>query len=204
MEVRPLSIDVSSVDSSSKSSEKVDAKSKRDAEAIASIANPEPRADSSSVNFQDLYKSLTITAKEIVDKINEKLSASLPDGVQSLKPEDVTPEATADRIVKGVVGLYSIYAKQNKGLEGEDLLISFIDTVKSGIDAGYSDAIGILENLGAFQYDGVREGLAKTRSLIDEKLAKFETEKRSELGLAPPKDAAPPKAPSPTEQVATA
>ena len=161
------------------------------------------RADSSSVNFQDLYKSLTITAKEIVDKINEKLSASLPDGVQSLKPEDVTPEATADRIVKGVVGLYSIYAKQNKGLEGEDLLISFIDTVKSGIDAGYSDAIGILENLGAFHYDGVREGLAKTRSLIDEKLAKFETEKRSELGLAPHKDTAPPKATSTTDKDAT-
>ena len=204
MEVRPLSADVSSVDASSKSSDKVDAKAKRDSDAIAALSNPEPKSDSSSVNFQDLYKSLTITAKEIVDKINEKLGASLPDGVQSLKPEDVTPEATADRIVKGVVGLYSIYAKQNKGLEGEDLLISFIDTVKSGIDSGYSDAIGILENLGAFQYDGVREGLAKTRSLIDEKLAKFETEKRSELGLAPAKDATPPAAPSPTEQVATA
>ena len=139
--------------------------------------------DKVSVNFQDLYKSLSITAKAVVDKINEQLGEFLPNGVQSLKPEDVTPEATADRIVAGTTAFFDAYAKQHKNLEGEELIDSFMAEIRKGIGTGYDDAVNILEGLGAFNYDGVKDGIEKTKSLIEEKLIAFENLKRKELGL---------------------
>ncbi len=133
-------------------------------------------------SFQELYQSLSLTAKEIVDKINEQLKTVLPDGVQSLTPEQVTPEATADRIVSGVTAFFDIYAKQNKNLQGSELVDSFIAEVTRGVNTGYGDAVKILEGVGAFKVDGVKDGIEKTRTLIDEKLAAFGELKKKELG----------------------
>lgn len=164
--------------------------SSSDAILISSISDsPSPsKGDTTSLDFRELYKSLSLTAKQIVDAINEKIKVQLPEGVQSLKPEDVTPDKTAERIVTGVVGLYDIYAKQHKDLEGEELLNSFLDTVRGGIDKGYSDAVDILEGLGAFQFDGVRDGIEQTKVLIEDKLQRFADQKRKEMGILPPDD----------------
>ncbi len=134
-------------------------------------------------NFQALYESLSLTAKEIVDKINEQLKVALPNGVQSLTPEEVTPEATAERIVSGVTAFFDTYAKRNKNLEGEELISKFLSEVKRGVDQGYGDAFSFLKGIGAFEVEGVQSGIEKTRSLIDEKFAAFEAQKRKELGL---------------------
>lgn len=142
-------------------------------------------ASSTGPDFQQLYQALSLTAREIVDKINEQIKVSLPAGVQSLKPEDVTPEATAERIVTGVTAFFDIYAKQHKNLQGEDLVNSFLSEVRKGVDKGYSEAFDILKSLGAFKFEGVQEGIEKTKSLIDQKLEVFGNEKKKELGTAP-------------------
>lgn len=139
--------------------------------------------DKSDINFQDLYKSLSITAQKIIDKLNELLKEKIPQGIQSLKPEDVTPEATADRIVTGTTAFFDVYTKQHPHLQTEELLNDFLDTVRGGIQSGYDDAVNILEGLGAFEFDGVKEGVEKTKRLIDEKLKAFEIAKRKEFGL---------------------
>lgn len=137
---------------------------------------------------EELYKSLTLTADEIVAKINEQLKIELPEGVQSLKPEEVTPEATADRIVKGVTAFFDIFAKQNSSLDAEALLNKFMSEIRKGVEQGYGEAIDILRGLGAFEFAGVEEGVRTTKVLIDEKLAVYEKKKREELGLAPQGD----------------
>ena len=147
------------------------------------IATIPTSSDSVDLNFQDLYKSLSITSKQIVDKLNEYLKADLPDGVQSLKPQDVTPEATADRIVSGATAFFDVFAKQNSDLSSEELLNKFLETIKSGISKGYDDASSILQGLGAFDVEGVKDGVEKTKSLIDEKLKAYEAQKRVELGI---------------------
>jgi hypothetical protein len=139
---------------------------------------------SSSPSFQELFEALSLTSKEIVDKINEQLKISLPSGIQSLKPEDVTPEATAERIVSGVTVFFDQYAKQNKDLKGDELVDSFIAQVQKGVGQGYDDAFKFLEDIGAFEVDGVKEGIEKTRSLIDEKLAAFSAQKKKDLSPA--------------------
>jgi len=136
-------------------------------------------------DLRNLYGSLSLTGKEIVDKIIEQLRIELPEGVQSLKPEDVTPEATASRIVTGVTAFFDQYAKQNKGLEGDALVESFLTQVQTGVDRGYGEAVKILEAIGAFEVDGVKSGIESTRFLIDEKLSAFATTKKQELSGEP-------------------
>lgn len=130
---------------------------------------------------ESLYNSLSLTARQIVDKINEQLKVALPEGVQSLSPEEVTPEATAERIVSGVTAFFEVYAKQNSNLSGDELVDSFISEVTRGVNQGYGDAVKILEGIGAFDVEGVRDGVERTRTLIDEKLATFAEKKKLAL-----------------------
>jgi hypothetical protein len=141
--------------------------------------------DAASVNldFASIYKSLAIGTKQLIDKINEALGSAVPGGVQSLKPEDVTPDATATKIVQGIAGLFDTFAKQNANLSPEDLLNKFLDQAKKGIDQGFGDAQSTLENLGAFQVDGVKDGIDQTKQLIEQKLEAFADQKRKELGI---------------------
>ncbi len=140
--------------------------------------------DEVSLSLGDTTKGISVTAQEILEKLNALLKDKLPDGIQSLKPEDTTPEATASRIVQGVTALYGAFSKQNPTLSGEELLNKFMDTVKGGVQAGYDDAVGTLEDLGAFSFEGVKSGIEETKRLIDEKLAAFEQAKRKDLGLS--------------------
>ncbi len=126
---------------------------------------------------------IALTAQQIVDKINSLLAKQLPEGLASLSPEQTTPEATADFIVSNATALFSSYQKQNPDLEDEELVEQFMQELRSGIESGYSDAYDTLEGLGAFEFEGVREGVEQTRILIEEKLVKFEQELRKSLGI---------------------
>lgn len=158
---------------------------------LAAQAENANQNDSVDVGFDDLYKGLSITAKQIVDKLNELLKGSLPDGLQSLKPEEVTPEATADRVVTGITSLFTAFAKQNPDLTAEELVEQFINQAKSGVEQGYGEAKQILGDLGAFEFDGVEDGIAETKELILTKLDKFAEQKLEELtGKATTKEVA--------------
>ena len=129
-------------------------------------------SDKVSLGF-DTSKGLQVLTKEITKSLNELLITKLPEGLESLNPDDFTSEKTADMIVNGVVALFPAYAKQNPELEGEELINSFMETVKGGIDKGYKQAFSTLEGLKAFEFDGVQSGIEKTMSLVDEKLNAF-------------------------------
>lgn len=138
--------------------------------------------DRVSLNFNELYKSLTGTAKSIIDKLNELLKAKVPNGIQSLSPEEVTPEATADRLVKQFSNLFEIYKKNNPELD-EEKFNEFFEKVRQGVQAGYDDAFETLKALGAFEFEGVQAGVEKTKVLIESKLKEFEKAKRAEFGF---------------------
>ena len=119
--------------------------------------------------------------------VQEKITEIIVEQL-GVKPEEVTPEATADNIVSHVTSLFSIFQKQNPNLSDEDVLNKFLDEVKRGVKEGYDDAYSTLDSLGAFQFDGVKDGVEQTKKLIEEKLKKFEAQKREELGLPPLED----------------
>jgi hypothetical protein len=122
-----------------------------------------------------------IDLQDILKKINDRLKQALPNGVESLKQEDTTSEATSDRIVKGITALYDAYRKSNPELDDEEALTRFMKAARSGVDQGYGEAADFLEGAGAFQVDGVKDGIEKTKSLIEEKLKAFETKKLSDF-----------------------
>jgi hypothetical protein len=138
-------------------------------------------AGANDVDFRPSYKALSLTAQEILNKLNEMLKGRLPDGIESLTPEEVTPDATAERIVTGIAAMYDGFVKSNPDLAPEEALDRFLAAARSGVDQGYSDAYEILDGLGAFQFDGVEDGISQTKSLIEEKLAAFEKTKRDAI-----------------------
>jgi hypothetical protein len=142
--------------------------------------------DQVDTNFEDLYKGLTIAAKKVIDKLNELLQTQLPQGIQSLKPEEVTSEATADRIVTGATSYFDIFAKQHPNLQGDELLDKFMETIRGGIQQGYDSASKTLEDIGAFQFDGVKQGIEETKALVEQKLQAYESYMREKLGLTDP------------------
>ncbi len=139
--------------------------------------------DAVAVDMNAAVQGIVLTADEIVSRLNEMLSDSLPGGIESLQAEDVTAEATAERIVTGISALFSAYAEQHPELVGEDLLGSFMKEARKGVEQGYGEAVDTLEGLGAFNFEGVKEGVQETKSLIEIKLEEYEQKMRVQLGL---------------------
>jgi len=126
---------------------------------------------------RDLSKSVEITAEQILSRINQALG---PDyAVKSAELSKYTPEATAQRIYDGVTALFSAFQRQNASLENDELIDSFMSTIRGGIQKGYSDALGILEAVGAFAVEGVKEGVEQTRILLESKLSNFEQQMKN-------------------------
>ncbi len=85
---------------------------------------------------------------------------------------DVTPEATADRIVGFALGLKGIYSRQNSDLSEEELMASFESEIRRGISDGFGDARGILGDLD-LRSDQVQENVDATWDLVQQKLEEF-------------------------------
>lgn len=154
--------------------------------------------DKVDVSVKDIYKSLTVLAQSVLDKLQEILGDQLPEGIQGLRPEDHTAEKTAQRIVDGTTALLGVFSRQHPDLQGNELITEFMKTIRGGIDQGYSEAEGILGDIGAFDIDGVRSGIDETKKLVEEKLKAFEDNYRKQNGLA---EASPEPAESPETPV---
>lgn len=184
LETAPVSLDFSSTKSSAPFPKN---KAAQESAILQKMLPPKAQGDehADQVILGGQGKALSITIQKILDKLNELLRAKLPQGLQDLKPEDHTPEATASRIVDGIAGLFGIFAKSNPDLEGEELLSRFMTAARKGVETGYGDAYETLEGIGAFEVAGVKEGVERTRVLIDEKLNAFEDKMRKVLGIEP-------------------
>lgn len=141
-------------------------------------------SDLVTANMDGVYKSLTVLGDKVISKLNELLAAEVPEGITSLNPEEHTAEATAQRIADGTTALFSIYAKQNPDKDGEELISSFMETIRGGIKDGYNEAMAALGDIGALDIDGVSSSIEKTMALVEEKLKAYEDTYRQNNGLS--------------------
>lgn len=141
----------------------------------------QPKQDSAALVEMTFPQPST---KELILKLNEILREELPDGVESLDPKQFTPEATADRIVKQITGLFPSYAASNPELEDGEALSRFVEAVRSGVEQGFNSAVGTLEGIGAFEVEGLREQLDQTMTLVDQKLTEFEKVQRESIKVS--------------------
>ncbi len=147
-----------------------------DALVLASIQEDTTSVGTSSSAARDTFQ-------QMVSRLNELLKKQLPDGIESLDPEQATPDATADRIVTGIEGLFGTYADAHPELSPEELVTSFMEQARAGVERGYSDAVGTLKEIGAYEVSGVSEGIAQTKTLLGTGLESLEKRLRDQLGI---------------------
>lgn len=119
---------------------------------------------------------MILTYKAAVEKINEILSPELgverPIDTALEEGLDVSPEATADRIVSLTTALYSRYQEANPELEGAALVDQFVDVIAGGIEQGFNEARDILNGLGVLEGD-IAANIDRTFELVQEGLQAF-------------------------------
>jgi len=127
--------------------------------------------------------------KTAIEEINKELEPILGKNAAQSAYEsnlDVSPEATAQRIVQGTTAFYDAFKKQNSELSDEESLTKFIDVISSGIDKGFEEAKGILDSLSVLEgdietnidltYDFVQQGLVNFQEQFLARIAESDDE----------------------------
>ncbi len=113
--------------------------------------------------------------KTAIEEINKQLAPVLGENaVQSAYESevDVSPEATAKRIVQGATAFYQAFKSQNSQLSEEESLNEFLNVISSGIDTGFDDAKDILESLSVLEGD-VASNIDSTYDFVQQGLNSF-------------------------------
>ncbi len=116
-----------------------------------------------------------LVLKAALEGINDALKASMGDNaIQNTYDSglDVSPEATADRIVSLSTAFFDAYKGQNPNLSEEEALTKFIDVISGGIDTGFGEARDILSGLSVLEGD-IATNIDSTYDLVQEKLQAF-------------------------------
>lgn len=85
---------------------------------------------------------------------------------------DVSPEATADRIVTLSTAFYPQYKEQHPELSEEEAATKFTDLISGGIEQGFAEAREILSSLNVLEGD-IASNIDKTYDLVQEGLKSF-------------------------------
>ena len=102
------------------------------------------------VNVSAGNKPLAMLLKSAIEHLNEVLEPELgPNAIQTAVDEglDVSPEATAQRIVDLSTGFFEAFKAQNPDEDEAVLLDRFMETIGKGIEQGFREAREILDGL---------------------------------------------------------
>ena len=127
------------------------------------------------VNINAGNESLTLAFKAATEKLNEILEPQLgPRAIDNAVDSglDVSPEATADRIVSLTTGLFSAFQNANPDLQGSELVDHFTDVIGGGILQGFDEAREILDGMGVLTEE-IAANIDQTYTLVTEKLEQF-------------------------------
>jgi hypothetical protein len=97
---------------------------------------------------------MALLYKTALSAINEELEKTLgPNAIEKTYNSqlDVSPEATAERIVKGATGFFLAFKDQHSELSEEESLNKFMSVIGGGIDKGFEEARDILESLSVLE-----------------------------------------------------
>ena len=128
-----------------------------------------------SLKTGDGDQSLNLLLKTALEGINTALEPTLgPGAIQAAADSglDVSPEATAERIVSLSTAFFPAYLDANPELDFDTALNQFVDVISGGIDQGFSEAREILDGLQVLEGD-IASNIDTTYDLVQDKLAAF-------------------------------
>jgi hypothetical protein len=126
-----------------------------------------------SIGTKDQPQALLL--KAAIEAINEQLAPYLGEDSLSVTLDnntDVSPEATASRIVSQSTAFFGAFQNSNDTLGFEQQLEKFLQVIGGGIDQGFSEARDILDSLQVLEGD-VASNINKTYDLVQAGLASF-------------------------------
>jgi len=106
------------------------------------------------VSISTKNEPLALIYKAAIEGINKELETELGENAIENAYEsglDISPEATADRILKFSIGLFPLYQQQHPELSEQEQAEKFVEIVGGGIDTGFSEARDILSGLGVLE-----------------------------------------------------
>lgn len=113
--------------------------------------------------------------KAAITEINDILAPYLGENAAEKAHEDgidFSPQATADRIIKGASGFFTSFKEHNEDLSDEDAATRFQELVAKGVEQGFEDARGILEGLKVLE-GKVSEDIDSTYNIVQQHLEKL-------------------------------
>ncbi|OUR73305.1 hypothetical protein A9Q78_04065 [Methylophaga sp. 41_12_T18] len=128
-----------------------------------------------NVSLSTGNESLSLLYKTAIEGINDALQATHGDNaIQEAYDSglDVSPEATAERIVSLSTAFFGSYQQQNPELSLEEAVVQFTDIISGGIDQGFGEARDILSGLQVLNGD-IASNIDKTYELVQSGLTSF-------------------------------
>lgn len=118
---------------------------------------------------------LDLAYQAAIDRINEEVAPYL--GERAIERAydgglDVSPDATANRIVSLSTALFPRYERQHPELNQEEALTRFIEVISSGVERGFSEAKEILKGLGVLEGE-IESNIDLTFELVLDGFAEF-------------------------------
>ncbi|MDD3518715.1 MAG: DUF5610 domain-containing protein [Chromatiales bacterium] len=120
-------------------------------------------------------ESLALLLKSAIEHVNELLEPELgPNAIQEAYDSglDVSPEATAGRIVSMSTAFFERYHEQHPDKDLETALNDFVELIGGGIDQGFAEAREILGGLKVLEGD-IATNIDKTYDLVQQGLKAF-------------------------------
>ncbi|NVK41684.1 MAG: DUF5610 domain-containing protein [Oceanospirillaceae bacterium] len=113
-------------------------------------------------------RSLELLYRTAIEKLNEVLAQDMGANVlrDALDSDlDVSPEATADRILTLSTAYLPLYLEQHPGQNEGDGHAQFTDLIRDGIGQGFAEAREILQGLGVLEGD-IADNIDRTWTLV--------------------------------------
>lgn len=127
------------------------------------------------VNISAGNEPLALLYKAAIEGINEALEPELGENaIQKAYDSglDVSPEATADRIVSLSTAFFEQYQNQHPELSEQEAATKFAEIIGGGIDTGFSEAREILSGLNVLEGD-IASNIDATYDLVQDGLKAF-------------------------------
>ena len=116
---------------------------------------------------------MALLFKTALEGVNKALAGELgPDAIQKSYASglDVSPQATADRIVQLSTAFFGQYQAKHPEQSTEDALHSFTTLIGGGIDKGFKEARDILEGLNVLKEGNIGSNIDATYELVQKGL----------------------------------
>lgn len=130
---------------------------------------------SAAVRLSAIDEPMALVLKTALEGINEALKETMGDNaIQKTYDSglDVSPEATAGRIVSLSTAFFGKYQEMHPDMNQEEALTSFTEIISGGVDKGFAEAREILDGLGVLEGD-IASNIDKTYALVQDGLKSF-------------------------------